>query len=204
MGICLPHWKISIHYTISVLNNDKNCKSIFKILIQPSQELTHWGWVTHKCVNKLTIIGSDNGLLPGRRQAIIWTNAGILLIGPLGTIFNGFFIQIHIFLFQKIHFYMSSGKWLPFCHSLYVLAVVDCRFHLLTMTCLFIPTQPLCVHLGSLGLQHSTHWGWKTAYMYINGLVQESRNSSALAIELRLSCTNPSICVSILDYHWFR
>ena len=40
------------------------------------------------CVGKLTIIGSDNGLLPGWYQAIIWTNAGILLIGPLGTNFN--------------------------------------------------------------------------------------------------------------------
>ena len=29
------------------------------------------------CVNKLTIIGSDNGLSPDRRQAIIWTNANI-------------------------------------------------------------------------------------------------------------------------------
>ena len=34
----------------------------------------------HLCVFHLTIISSDNGLLPGRRQAIIWTNAGILLI----------------------------------------------------------------------------------------------------------------------------
>ena len=33
--------------------------------------LTHWGRVTHICVSKLTIIGSDNGLSPGRRQAII-------------------------------------------------------------------------------------------------------------------------------------
>ena len=46
---------------------------------------TRWGRVTHKFVGKLTIIGSDNGLSPGRRQAIIWTNAGILLIGPLYT-----------------------------------------------------------------------------------------------------------------------
>ena len=30
----------------------------------------------------LTIIGSDNGLSPGRRQAIIRTNVEILLIGP--------------------------------------------------------------------------------------------------------------------------
>ena len=49
---------------------------------------THWGRVTHICVGKLTIIGSDNGLSPGRRQAIIWTNAGLLSIGPLGTYFS--------------------------------------------------------------------------------------------------------------------
>ena len=42
--------------------------------------LTHWGRVTHISVAYLTIIASDNGLLPSRRQAIIWTNAGILLI----------------------------------------------------------------------------------------------------------------------------
>ena len=29
--------------------------------------------------------GSDNGLSPGGRQAITWTNDGILLIWPLGT-----------------------------------------------------------------------------------------------------------------------
>ena len=45
-----------------------------------SLALTHWGRVTHICVSKLTIIGSDNGLSPGRRQAIIWVNAGILII----------------------------------------------------------------------------------------------------------------------------
>ena len=46
--------------------------------------LIHGGWVTHICVSKLAIIGSDNGLSPGRRQDIIWINAGILLPGPLG------------------------------------------------------------------------------------------------------------------------
>ena len=50
--------------------------------LAPSAGLTHRGRVTHICVGNLTIIGSDNGLSPGRRQAIIWTNAGILLIGP--------------------------------------------------------------------------------------------------------------------------
>ena len=47
--------------------------------------LTNWGRVTHICINELTIIGSDNGLSPGRRQAIIWNNDGLLLIEPLGT-----------------------------------------------------------------------------------------------------------------------
>ena len=50
--------------------------------------LTHWGRVTHICVSKIITIGSESGLSPGRRQAIIWTNAGILLIGPLESNFN--------------------------------------------------------------------------------------------------------------------
>ena len=83
--------------------------------------LTHWGRVTHIGVSKLTIIGSDNGLSPGRRQAIIWTNAGILLIGLLGTNFNEIFIEIHTFSFKKIHLKMSSRKWRPFCLGLNVL-----------------------------------------------------------------------------------
>ena len=85
------------------------------------QELTHWGPVTDICVSKLTTIGSDNGLSFGRRQAIIWTNAGIFLIGPLGTNFNETSIEIHTFSFKKIDLKLSSGKWRPFCLSLYVL-----------------------------------------------------------------------------------
>ena len=46
---------------------------------------TCWGPVMHICMGKLTIIDSDNGLSPGWHQAIIWTNAGILLIQTLGT-----------------------------------------------------------------------------------------------------------------------
>ena len=83
--------------------------------------LTHWGWVTHICVGKLTIIGSANGLAPGRRQAIIWTNAGILLIEPLGTNFSEILIRIQIFSFKKMRLKMSSAKWRPFCLGLNVL-----------------------------------------------------------------------------------
>ena len=63
--------------------------------------LTHWGRVTHICVCNLTIIGSDNGLSPGRRQAIIWTSAGILLIGTLGTNFSEISIGVPTFHSRK-------------------------------------------------------------------------------------------------------
>ena len=77
--------------------------------------------MTHICVSKLTIIGSDNGLSPHRRQAIIWTNAGILLIGPLRTKFSEILIKILRVLFKKMHLKGSSAKWRPFCLGLNVL-----------------------------------------------------------------------------------
>ena len=77
--------------------------------------LTHWGRVTHICVGKLTIIGSNNGLSPGRRQAITWTNAGILLIRPIGTNFSENLIRTQTLSFKKIPLKMSSAKWRPFC-----------------------------------------------------------------------------------------
>ena len=83
--------------------------------------LTHWGRVTHICVSKLTIIGPDNGLSPGRHQAIIGTNAGISLIWPLGTNFSEILIGIQTFSFKKMYLKMSSAKWRPFCLGLNVL-----------------------------------------------------------------------------------
>ena len=89
--------------------------------------LSHWGRVTHICVSKLSIIGSDNGLSPDRRQAIIWTNAGILLIGPLGTNFSETVIESHISSFKKTHLKMSSAKWFPFClgHNMLSLCLLE-------------------------------------------------------------------------------
>ena len=95
---------------------------VFSVRQRSEVVLTHWDRVTHICVSNLTIIGSDNGLSPCRRQAIIWTNAG-LLIGPLGTNFNEILIEIHTFSFKKMHSKMSSVKWRPFCLGLNVLRV---------------------------------------------------------------------------------
>ena len=96
---------------------------VFKWKLFPRVQLTHWGRVTHICVGKLSIIGSDNGLSPNRRQAIIWTNAGILLIGTQGTNFSEISIEMYTFSFRKMHLKVSSGKWRPCCLGLNELTV---------------------------------------------------------------------------------
>ena len=93
-------------------------KSVFFVC-----ELTHWGQVAHLCVGNSTIIGSDNGLSSGRRQAIILINAGILSTGPLGTNLSEILIEIHAFSFKKMRFKISSGKRRPFCLGFNVLTV---------------------------------------------------------------------------------
>ena len=85
-------------------------KLIHNILFRCVSLLTHWGRVTHICVSELTIIDSDNGLSPGRRQAIIQTKAGLLLIGPLGTNFSEILIGIQTFSFKKMNLNMSPGN----------------------------------------------------------------------------------------------
>ena len=82
------------------------------------KDLTHWARVTHICVAELTLIVSDNGLSPERRQAIIWTKAWILLIGPYGTNFSEISIEIIIFSFTKMSLKGSPAKWRPFCLGL--------------------------------------------------------------------------------------
>ena len=126
-----------LHHSFAVLlvgSGGKKIKGIIWYFGDPSQLLiikswyflplmTHWGWVTQICVSKLTIIGSDNGLSPGRRQAIIWTNDIILLIRTFRTHISEIVNEIHTFSFKKMHFKMSSGKWRPSCLGLNVLNV---------------------------------------------------------------------------------
>ena len=84
LDLKITFWWNSIH------NSFRKCiwNYVYKIL---AILLTHWGRVMHICVSNLAIIGSDNGLSPGQPQAIIWTSAGILSIGPLGTNFSEIF-----------------------------------------------------------------------------------------------------------------
>ena len=109
--------------------NSPNLNSLerFRCTMPPTVNtngLTHWGRVTHICVSRLTIIASDNGLSPGRRQAIIWTRAGILLIVPLGTNFSEILIKTITFSFKKMRLKVSSAKWRPCCLGLNVLMLM--------------------------------------------------------------------------------
>ena len=127
--------------------------------------LSHWGLVTHICVGKRTIIGSHNGLSPGLRQAIIRTNAGILLIWPLGTKLSEILIAIETFSFEKMHLKMS-GKCGPFWLGLNMLIWQGkkpsnliwfgwqdiCALNILLLpfsnACLLIAIPPKCVLKG--------------------------------------------------------
>ena len=63
------------------------------------------------CISKLTIIGSDNGLSPRRHQAVIWTKAGILLIGPLAKNFSESLILNSQIFIQEYTFESVVYKW---------------------------------------------------------------------------------------------
>ena len=159
-------------------------------------------------VSRLTIIGSDDGLSPGRHQVIIWTNAGILLIGPLVTNFSQILNEVHIFSLKKMHFKMSSGKWRPFCFGLNVLigslssvtaAVIQrvwsadgaiyqlhkIKGHIFLDTGVGrsrVEGRTASLVTARAAGERKTH--------YFNGLVRERHNSSVLAMELCLPCIN--------------
>ena len=123
-------------HTYHVLNISQQCN-----------RLTYWGRVMYICVNKLAIIGSDNGLSPGRCRAIIWTNDGILLIWPLRTNFSEILGEIYTFSFRKMRFKMSSAKWPPFCLGLNVLNFDQHNHIAFQKDCKHKPLQQKCVLL---------------------------------------------------------
>ena len=100
---------VNMIFNFTLLKYTKNIPRIM-LLVCTSLCLTHWGRVTHICVSRLTITGSDDRFSPGRCQAIIWTNARILLIGPLGTNFSENLIEILAFSLKKMRLKVSSAK----------------------------------------------------------------------------------------------
>ena len=176
----LWRWKCIIKFCLitqadlfkSHLKNEVTYQSYVILLLRRKwsdrTRLTHRGRETHICVSELTIIGSDNGLSPGRRQAIIWNNAGLLLIEPLGTNFGEISIEIQTFSFKKIHLNMSSAKWRPFCLGLNVLKLQ------------FLMT--------SWHQRNNTHW--RCMRVTVKHLVQDAPN-----LETWMSLVSPCNCL---------
>ena len=77
--------------------------------------LSHWGRMMHICVSKIIIIGSNNGLTLGRRQAMnqFWNIVNWSFRHKLSKIV----IEMHTFSFNKMHLKMSA-KWSLFCLGL--------------------------------------------------------------------------------------
>ena len=142
----------------------------------PGSGITHRGRVTHICVGKLSNIGSENGLSPSRRQAIIWTNAGILLIGTLGTNFSEIAIEIYTFSFKKMHLKMSSGKWRPCCLGLNVLILFS------------LPNSSLL------------HDAWETLFSLESP--QQSLIDKSMQLSRRGQPGNPHVTIGAMVDHW--
>ena len=110
-NLCCPsnvNWKASTLHHVKFLMSDFEVHNaeieLWNSVVCASVTctgLTHWYLVTHKCVCKPTIIASNNGLSPGRRLALIWTNVGIMFIETLGTNFSEILCQSIIFSFAK-------------------------------------------------------------------------------------------------------
>ena len=113
-----------------------------------SADSTHWGLMTYICVSKLFIIGSDNGLSPGRRQAIIWINDEISLIWILGTNFSEIISDIFTFSFKKMRLKinvvceMAAMLSRPQCVKCSVLLFPGYKI----LTCSFYIRLPMCLY----------------------------------------------------------
>ena len=155
--------------------------------------LTHWGRVTHICASKLTIIGSDNGLSPGRRQAIIWTNDGILLNRTLGTTFSDILGEIHSFSFSKMHLKMSSAKW-----RLFGLGLNELMHKCLWSHCCFFQLLAGTQHCPDI--RYDSQWSLYLVSSYESQKIRKRKRSIILKnlkyrnIQAEKSSRNINIC----------
>ena len=128
-----------------------------------------------------TIIGSDNGLLSSWCQAIIWINAGILLIGPLGTNFSEIFIEIIIFSLKKMYLKMFA-KWQQFYLSLNELIL------------LFFNIFSLFTHLTPYFLCIGQHLSWRH---HINSAASQTSHGGLMELATPEKCNKMMILT-----HW--
>ena len=141
--------------------------------------LTYWGRVTHICVANPTVIGSDNGLSPSQRQAIIWSNAGILSIEPQRTHVSEILIGTHTFL-------LKNACQKAVCKMVAILSRPQCVKQFLLNHSL-----KLCSYHGK-GCFNS---------LWPNDGIWRQRSGSTLAQVMACCLTVPSHYLNVLIYH---
>ena len=143
---CLVRYGKYNENVFSVIGWLGDLKNLRRLYFGKYSSLTHRGRVTHISVRKLTINGLDDGLWPGRRQSIIWTNAGTLSIRSIWTNFSEILREIDTSLFKKMHLNISSAKWRQFCLGLNMLIIYK-SYHAYANVCLsvigFLPIAAL-------------------------------------------------------------
>ena len=118
--------------------------------------LFHWGRMTHLCVINLTITDLDNGLSPGRHRVIIWTSAGIMLIGLLGANFSEILIGLNC---------ICPLIWCNFWFALFVLFLV---FFSVTVLSIEMNITALCILIAVSIMRCTTpRDGWILWILYI-------------------------------------
>ena len=114
-------------------------------------------------------------MLPEWCQAIIWTNAGILLTGPLRTNFSKILIEINTFSFKKMNLKMASEKWRPFCLCLNVLrlptevtqrAPSELKLALLTLGLISLMDLLVAIQISVCYLSNYPHMTKKTFFKF--------------------------------------
>ena len=161
-----------------------------------SNGLTHWGRVMHICVSNLTIISSNNGLSPDWHQDIIWSNTGMLLIGPSGTNFSVIQNEIYTFALKKMHLILSSAKRQPFCLGLNMLNAGS-AYILNSISVVTVFTDVLAPN-GARPLARTVLILFKLTCLTDKWIC--SVHYSANSIELLQSCIQSSIYIYIYIY----
>ena len=124
---CICYQSSSITYCVIFHQDIKRFNSI-AVISMYSHYVIVAKWQIYASVNWATF-GSDNCLVPGRHQAIVWTNAGVLLSRPSETNFCEILIVIHISTSKKMNLILLFTKCWPFCLSPNVLIYMSISWH---------------------------------------------------------------------------
>ena len=116
----------NIQYLSASASNKHRLVTFYEILGAQSNVITIWSFAQSDASKRQLTMPSL--AQPNRCQTIIYANAILLLIGPRGTNYSGILIKLPTFLFKRIRFNVSSGKWRSFCLGVNSIKVYNLQF----------------------------------------------------------------------------